>query len=253
MRIVVCVKQTYDPATVKISRSREDFDLRQAVTRSNPLDRYALEAALQLRDATGGEVIALTAGDSGADDVLREAVAMGADRGLLLAGPELPASGGAAIAKAIVAGLERLGIVDMVLTGQADPLSGTGSLAARLAGALNWPVVLDAVCLEPARDGSVHAVVPNATGAQDVTLSTPAVVEVAPGAGRPRWPSARSIANVYRPGLIEVWTRDDLGAPDIEAGGLVLGPERVRGQCLSGTSDEAASLLMEILRSKRVI
>ena len=186
MRIVVCVKQTYDPATVKISRSREDFDLRQAVTRSNPLDRYALEAALQLRDATGGEVIALTAGDSGADDVLREAVAMGADRGLLLAGPELPASGGAAIAKAIVAGIERLGIVDMVLTGQADPLSGTGSLAGaagrciELAGRTRCGLSGTGTRRQRACRGA------QCDWRTSVTLSTPAVVEVAPGAGRPR-------------------------------------------------------------------
>ena len=59
MRIVVCVKQVYDPETVKISRSREELDLRDAVKILNPPDKYALEAALRLREAAGGEVIAL--------------------------------------------------------------------------------------------------------------------------------------------------------------------------------------------------
>ena len=46
MRIVVCVKQVYDPKTVKISRSREELDLRDAAKILNPPDKYALEAAL---------------------------------------------------------------------------------------------------------------------------------------------------------------------------------------------------------------
>jgi electron transfer flavoprotein beta subunit len=78
------VKQVYDPATVKVSRSREEFDLRQAVKTLNPSDRYAVEEALSLREATGGDVVALTIGDAEAEDTVREAVAMGADHGLLI-------------------------------------------------------------------------------------------------------------------------------------------------------------------------
>ena len=86
MRIVVCVKQVYDPKTVKISRSREELDLRDAVKILNPPDKYALEAALRLREADGGEVIALTVGGPEAEDVAHEAVAIGADKAILVTG-----------------------------------------------------------------------------------------------------------------------------------------------------------------------
>ena len=95
MRIVVCVKQVYDPKTVKISRSREELDLRDAVKIFNPPDKYALEAALRLREAAGGEVIALTVGGPEAEDVAHEAVAIGADKAILVTGGtsfQLPAS-----------------------------------------------------------------------------------------------------------------------------------------------------------------
>ena len=92
MRIVVCVKQVYDPKTVKISRSREELDLRDAVKIFNPPDKYALEAALRLREAAGGEVIALTVGGPDAEDVAHEAVAIGADKGILVTADQLPAS-----------------------------------------------------------------------------------------------------------------------------------------------------------------
>ena len=89
MRIVVCVKQVYDPKTVKISRSREELDLRDAAKILNPPDKYALAAALRLREAAGAEVIALTVGGPDAEDVAHEAVAIGADRGVLVSGSEL--------------------------------------------------------------------------------------------------------------------------------------------------------------------
>jgi electron transfer flavoprotein beta subunit len=259
MRIVVCVKQIYDPATVKISRSREDFDLRQAVKRTNPLDRYALEAALRLRDSLGGDVVALTVGAAEAEDTLRDAVAMGADRGLLLAGDDLADAGGAGIARAIAAAVERLGAVDLLLTGQIDPVGGSGSMAARLAAVLGWPLVLDAVCLQAPEEGSIEAVVRDAGGALAVPVPAPAVVAVVPGSDRPRWPVAHRIANAYAPGLVDIWPAGELGldsgslAAETENGGLVLGPERARGQQLDGSVDEAVNMLAEMLRSKRVI
>ena len=86
MRIIVCVKQVYDPKSIRISRSREELDMREAVLITNPPDRYALEAALRLRETAGGEVIALTGGDAAAEDTAREAVAIGADRAVLVTG-----------------------------------------------------------------------------------------------------------------------------------------------------------------------
>jgi electron transfer flavoprotein beta subunit len=259
MRIIVCVKQIYDPATVKISRSREDFDLRQAVKRINPVDRHALEAALRLREVAGGEVIAVTVGDAGAEDVVREAVAMGADRGVLLAGTELAAAGGRGVVAAMLAALERLAPVDLVLTGSADPVTGTGSLAARLGAALAWPVVLDAQCVEPDGAGALQALVPDAGGAHTVPLAGPAITAIAPGPERPRYPHARRIANAYKPGLVDVWPAHDLGiddavlAPDTEAGNLVLGPERTRGQIAGGSLADAAGTILEVLRTQHLV
>lgn len=259
MRIIVCVKQAYDPATVKISRSREDFDLRQAVKRINPLDRHALEAALRLREAAGGEVIALTAGDAGAEDVVREAVAMGADHGVLLAGPELAAAGGRGVVAAMLAAFARLAPVDLVLTGSTDPVTGTGSLAARVGAALAWPVVLDALCVEADGAGALQAVVPDDSGAHTVPLPGPAVTAIAPGPERPRYPHARRIANAYQPGLVDVWPVQDLGldsaalAPDTEAGSLVLGPERTRGQMAGGSLADAAGTILEVLRTQHLV
>lgn len=255
MRIVVCVKQVYDPATVKISRSREELDLREATAITNPADKYALEAALRLRAALGGEVIALTVGGADADDVAREAVAIGADQAILVTadGP----LAGRAVTALIAAAVARLGGVDLVLTGSAGATDGAGSLAPRLAAALGWPVLLDAVQFQAAAAG-INAVLAQGAGAVLAPVVTPAVVAVTPGPERPRYPHPARIANAWNPGLVETWPAAalvadaDALAADTEPGGLILGPERVRGQVLSGTPAEAAEKLIGVLRGKRL-
>jgi electron transfer flavoprotein beta subunit len=261
MRIVVCMKQVYDPKTVKISRSREEFDLREAVKITNPPDKLALEMALRLREANGGEVIALTAGEAQAEDVVREAIAIGADRGLLIADPGLATAGGRAVAKSLAAAISLLSGVDLVLTGQAGLTDGAGSLAPRLAAELDWPVVLDAVAVTHASAGEFEATVASDDGALLMPVAAPAVVAIAPGPApiRPRYPYPARIANAWQPGLVEICTPRELGldaealAPDVEPGGLVLPPERTRGEVIGGSVQEAAEQLVGVLRMKRLV
>ena len=263
MRIVVCVKQVYDPMTVKISRSREELDLRDAVKILNPPDKYALEAALRLREAAGGEVIALTVGGPDAEDVAHEAVAIGADKGILVTGEvastpatqavQFPASN--IITSLLASAIGRLG-ADLVLTGQTGLTDGTGSLAPRLAAALDWPVLLDAVRLT-AEVAGLTALVAAENGGEVAPVPTPAVVAILPGPERPRYPHPARIANAWNEGMVEVWTADDLGltdlSPDTELGGLILGPERVRGQMIKGSVQAAAAELAGVLRARRLI
>ena len=84
MHIVVCIKQV--PASNKVDVDPETGVLKRSGTESkmNPYDLYALETALRIREQAGGEITVLTMGPEQAKAVLREAFAMGADRGMLL-------------------------------------------------------------------------------------------------------------------------------------------------------------------------
>ncbi len=260
MRIIVCIKQIYDPKTVKISRSREELDLREAGLILNPPDRYALEVGLRLREAAGGEVLALTLGGADAEDVAREAVAIGADRAVLVTGEW---KSGLSLASNIVTSLLAAAVrrldgdgFALVLTGQIGLTDGTGSLAPRLGAALGWPVVLDAVRVVQEADGMMTAHVARTGEGLAVLVSPPAVVAVMPGPERPRYAYPARIANAWGPGLVEVWTAADLGvdvpAPDTEPANLILGPERTRGQRVGGTVPEAAKSVADLLRAKRL-
>jgi electron transfer flavoprotein beta subunit len=250
MRIIVCVKQVYDPKTVKISRSREELDLRDAVKIFNPPDKYALEAALRLREAAGAEVVALIVGGPEAEDVAHEAVAIGADKAILVTGE--PASN--IVTSLLAAAIVRLD-ADLVLTGHAGLTDGAGSLAPRLAAALDWPVLLDVVRLTAEADG-LSALVAGETGGEVALVPTPAVLAILPGPERPRYPHPARIANAWNDGMVDVWPAADLGladmAPDTELGGLILGPERVRGQVIKGSAQEAAAELVGLLKARRL-
>jgi len=255
MRIVVCVDQVFNPKTVKISRSREELDVRDAHRITNPAGKYALEAALRIREALGGEVIALTLGEGDAEDTAREAVAIGADHAIVI---ETSAAGTKAATALVAAAILRLGGVDLVLTGEPTELYGGEAIGPRLATELGWQLVTDAVRLEET-SGGLAAIARSNGGGAEVFVSTPAVVTVAAGAERPRYPHPRRIANAWGEGSVETWPADDFGldgetlSPDFELGGLVLGPERERGQVLSGAPGDAASELLGLLRSRRLI
>ena len=256
MRIIVCVNQGLDPKTVKISRSREEFDLREAVAVTNFQDKVALEAALRLRESEGGEVIAVTVGRATAEDTAHEAVAMGADRAVFVPAPGQLS--GRSVTTLVLAAIARLGGADLILAGRAPALDPVGPLAPRLAAELGIQLLMDVVVFEANAAGLTALVSCDDAGAR-IPVTLPAAAEVMPGVDRPRYPHPSRIAIAWDPGLVETWTPEDLGitedalTPDSESGNLVLGVERQRGQTIGGGPAASAAELVGILRARRLI
>jgi len=259
MRIAVCIKQILDPRGVRLSRTREAIDTRQAARIVNPPDKYALEAALRLRERHGGEVVALSVGAPEAGDALREALAMGADRAILVSDEMLAQADAASVAKALARAVERIGGVDLILTGERALDTGAGTLPARLAQELGWPVVHGAA--EPqVEDSRIRAWQWDDGERWSVSVALPAVLAVARRGEKPRYPPAPRIAWAYREAKVETWASDDLGlspeevsARHTEERNLVLPPERNLNFILSGSSEEAARALVAELKSRRFI
>jgi len=256
MRIIVCLKQGLDPKTVKISRSREEFDLREAMLVTHSEDKAALEAALRLREAEGGEVLAITVGRPAAEDSAHEAVAMGADKAIFVPAPENLS--GRSLTTLILAVIARLGGADLILAGRAPALDTTGPLAPRLAAELGIPLLLDVVAFEASASG-IAALVSRGDAGLRIPVALPAAAEVIRGVDRPRYPHPSRIAVAWDPGRVETWTLADLGiaedtlVAETESGNLVLGAERQRGQTINGEPDAVAAELVGILRARRLI
>lgn len=135
LNIVVCIKSVIiDTPVGKSIRSAENCVL-------NPFDRPALELALNLREANGGTITALSMGPNASEPALLEAIAMGADKAVLLNDPALAGSDTLATSKALCAALSTLSPFDLLLFGTRTADSDTGQVGPQTAVGLNLPLV----------------------------------------------------------------------------------------------------------------
>jgi electron transfer flavoprotein beta subunit len=259
VRIAVCVKQVLDPETIRVSRSRQAIDDRRARKIMNPPDRWALDAALRLKEQDSStEVFALTIGDRDAEDVLREALALGADRAILLSDPALTQATSAGRAKVVAAALGRLGDVQLVLTGSAALDTGRGQLAPRLAIELgDWPVLMDVENLQ-IENGYISCLQYVDKCYFQSSHHLPAVVSVRETPEQPRYAHSSAIMNAYRKSSVEVWSSlalgidlSDLAVPSTNQR-LRVPPPREYGVLLEGTPAEAATALLTNLKNRRM-
>jgi electron transfer flavoprotein beta subunit len=259
VRIAVCIKQVLDPATIKVSRSRQAIDDRQARKIMNPSDRWALDAALRFKaEDPSVDIVALTIGDNESEHVLREALALGVDRAILLSDPVLVKATGAGRARVIAAAVNRLRGIQMVLTGSMALDTGRGELAPRLAVELgDWPVLMDVEDLR-IEDGHVRCLQYIEECYYASSYPLPVVASIREIPQQPRYPHGAAIINAYRTKNIEIWSSLALGIdlsqlpPPSTDRRLRVPPEREYGVMLEGTPAEAAAALLANLKSRRV-
>lgn len=139
MNIVVLVKQVPDMEKVKFDREAGRIDRSSAGTEINPFDLNALEAALQISENTNGKVTALTMGPAQAEETLREAIARGADEGVLLTDVKFGGSDVKATSTILSSAIRKAGQFDLVIAGIQSVDGDTGQVGAEVAGYLGIP------------------------------------------------------------------------------------------------------------------
>ena len=155
MHVVVCVKQIPDPA-VPGALDADNTLKREGKPILDESDSYGVEMALQLRDAAGdGEVILVSLAPNDETAGLRTALAMGADRAILVSDPAFVGSDALTTAKVIAKCVERAGAVDLVLAATESSDGYTGTVPAQVAELLGWPSLTFAKSV--ALDGIYHA------------------------------------------------------------------------------------------------
>ncbi|HYZ53626.1 MAG TPA: electron transfer flavoprotein subunit beta/FixA family protein [Streptosporangiaceae bacterium] len=192
MNIVVCVKQVPDTAGERKLRADDArLDREAADGLINELDEYAIEEALLLKEAHGGEVTVLTMGPDKATESIRKALSMGADKAVHLVDDALAGSDALATSYALAQVLRSIGF-DLVVVGAESTDARMGAMAAMLAERLGVPQLSLASKVEI--DGStirIHR--QSEDGYQVVEGALPAVIGVVEKINEPRYPSFKGI------------------------------------------------------------
>jgi electron transfer flavoprotein beta subunit len=259
MNIVVLVKQVPDTESPRKLKS-EDSTLDRAAADGviNELDEYAIEEALRVKEAHGGEVTVMTMGPDKASESIRKSLAMGADKAVHLADDALIGSDALQTSYAIQQVLGRTGF-DLVILGSESTDARTGVLAAMLAERLGVPQLSLANKVDI--DGtSIRIQRQTDYGFDRVEASLPAVVSVVEKINDPRYPSFKGImAAKKKPvetlGIAEAGI--DAGQVGLAAAATTVvdfaeAPPRAQGQIVTDEGDGGAKAA-EFLASKKFV
>jgi electron transfer flavoprotein beta subunit len=245
MKVVVCIKRVPDTeARIRIAAGGTSIDAAGVKFVISPYDEFALETALRLKDASADvEVIALTVGENTSAEQLRSALAMGADRAVLLKGQ--PGFDGMATARALAAEIGEIG-ADLVLLGMKAVDFDQQQVGPMLAELVDMPCITVAAQLE-LENGVVVCHREIEGGVEVVEAALPAVVSITKGAYEPRYPSLKGIMAAKKKPLDEKDAQ--LGAGRIELRELVPPPQRPAGRIV-GEGVDAVPELVRLLREE---
>lgn len=190
MQIVVCVKQVVDTEADK--RLSDDLRIDRSVEAIlNPYDEYAVEAAIQLKEQQGAEVTILCVGPENAGEAVRKALAMGADKAMIVSDQALAGSDTQGTAYALAQALKTLP-ADLILMGGMSTEAQTGQVPSAVAELLDLPQLANLSALE-VDGGQVKARRQTDDGYIAYECPLPAVLAVAKGINEPRYPSMKGI------------------------------------------------------------
>ncbi len=254
MKIVVCLKQTFD-TEAKITLDGEGKINREGVSLIiNPYDEFAIEEALLINEkAGGGEVTIVCLGREEAQESIRQGLAMGADKAILITDPALEDgdeyTAAVVLAKAI-GDLE----YDLILGGWRAIDDGSGQVGVRLAEILDVPSV-NMVTKVEVGDGKVTATKEIEGGNEIIEVPLPAVLLAQKGLNEPRYPTMKGIMKARRKKL-DVLSLSDLGLSEddvkakVESLKFSLPEERQAGKVLEGEPEDTVKELAKLLREE---
>ncbi|SHN71579.1 electron transfer flavoprotein subunit beta/FixA family protein [Desulfitobacterium chlororespirans] len=253
MNIVVCVKQTIDTEAKIVLNSDGKVDTNGVTLVINPLDEYAIEEALRMKEKFGGEVTVVTLGGEEATAAIRGALAMGADQAIHIKDPALGEVDEGIVAAILAKAVESLPY-DLILTGVMDTDMGSAQVAVRMAEKLGLPSISSVTKLDiNGSQATALRVIDGGLATLEVTL--PAVITVVQGINEVRYPSVAGIMKAKKKPLTTVKLRDlGLSAPDLALQAKVthytLPAPRKGGRILPGEAAESTRELARLLREE---
>jgi electron transfer flavoprotein beta subunit len=266
MNIIVCIKQIQDPE-IPASKFRLDEEGKKVVPPEgippviNPYDGQAVELAVRIKEKHGGQITALTIGDNSASRVVKHALAMGADEGILLKDPAFEDSGSFATAYILSQAIRQIKEFDLILCGRQAADWDEGSVGTILAENLKLPLITlaESADFDEGRWRVKRVIL---DGYQVFAAPPPVVLTVSHELGPPRLPSGWGIITASKK-EIPVWDAKSIDAEPSQIGSKASRKKLVRlsiparerkGEKIEGKEpDERAGKLVEKLREAGVL
>jgi electron transfer flavoprotein beta subunit len=253
MNIYVLMKRTFDTEE-KISISNGKINEDGAEFIINPYDEYAIEEAIQVREAHGGEVTVVSVGNEETEKQLRTALAMGADKAVLINIEDDVEDGDQFTTAKILAEYLKDKEADLILGGNVAIDGGSGQVGPRVAEQLGMPYVTTITKLEI--NGTTATITRDVEGDSEVIeTSLPVLVTAQQGLNEPRYPSLPGIMKAKKKPLDELELDDlDLDEDDVEAKTktieIYLPPQKEAGKVLQGELADQVKELVSLLHTE---
>ena len=260
MNIIVCLKQVPDTETqIKVAPDGKSIVKDDIKWVMNPYDEFGVEEALSIKEKFGGEVLVVGLGPKRVTESIRTALAMGADKGILINDPALEGSDALGTAKALAAVIKNLEF-DLIFAGQRGVDDDMGLVGATLADFLDIPQLSIIVKVEVSEDGkSVKVHRPVEGQIMVIESSLPVLITAQKGLNEPRYATLPGIMKAKKKPLEEK-TLEDLGLNPSEFGEgarklkimeITPPPQREAGKIVDGeTPEEKAAELTRLLHEE---
>ncbi|MFH0844476.1 MAG: electron transfer flavoprotein subunit beta/FixA family protein [Pseudomonadota bacterium] len=260
MNIIVCIKQVPDTESqIKIANDKRSIVADDIKWVMNPYDEFGVEEALRIKEKFGGEVTVVGLGPKRVTESIRTALAMGADKAILINDPALEGSDTLSTAKALAASIKNV-TFDLIFTGQRGIDDDNGLVGATLADLLGIPHLSVITKAEIADDGkSVKVNRPIEGQTLVIQSSLPVLITAQKGLNEPRYASLPGIMKAKKKPMEEK-TLADLGLDPAEFGEgarkvkiieLTPPPQRKAGRIIEGeTPEQKAAELAKLLHEE---
>ena len=246
MNIVACIKRVPLTETqAKVAADGKTLDTAGVEYMVSFYDEIAVEEAVKTKEAVGGEVTVLTIGSASSTKEMREALAKGGDKGIILTDEEWFARDARSTAKALAAKIQELG-AELVFTGRAAPARDNAAVGPMIATYLDWSCVTDVVELE-IKDGKGVAKREAEGGVEIYEFPLPAVISCQKDLNEPRYAGLKGIMAAKKKPLEEATFEGEANQVVVQS--LELPPARREGRIV-GQGADAVDALMDALRNE---
>jgi electron transfer flavoprotein beta subunit len=266
MDIVVLIKQVPDMTLVRFDCERGAIDRTSAGTEINPFDLNALQAAVDLALRTKGRVICISMGPPSAESALREAIARGADKGILLTDPIFAGSDTIATSRVLAATIKHIGMPDLITTGEKTVDGDTGQVGLEVAELLQLPsaAYVDEIIGLDDTDTVNHITVVSRIwdGRYIKRLKFPCLITVTKDLNIPNPPTLRRSRFAENVEIVRMTAKDlglsddtlgRIGSPTYVKKVIVPPPAEKQGKVTTGCTKENIAEVLSIMREKKLI